>query len=166
MRVDPTTVRRRWSVVFERTVRELQGLSCIALEEQPTPKKKDCLHAQLWPAGDRPRALIEAVSEFAARAAEKLRGQASVASEVLAFAHTPPHRPGPRFSQSAVVPLRRPTADTTCLVQTAVLGLRSIYQPGFELLKAGVMLLDLVPGSMSQGKLDLEPEVTGEGGPS
>ena len=40
MRMDPATVRRRWSVVLERTVRELQGLSCIALDEQPTPKKE------------------------------------------------------------------------------------------------------------------------------
>ena len=32
-----------------------------------------------------------------------------------------------------MVPLRRPTADTALLVQAAVLGLRSIYQPGFEL---------------------------------
>lgn len=61
-----------------------------------------------------------------------------------------------------MVPLRRPTADTACLVQAAVLGLRSIYQPGFELIKAGVMLLDLVPGSLYQGELDLEPETTGE----
>jgi DNA polymerase V len=162
MRMDPATVRRRWSVVLERTVRELQGLSCIALEEQPTPKKEiACTRSFGRPVTDL-GPLIEAVSEFAARAAEKLRGQASVASEVLVFAHTSPHRPGPRFSQSTNVPLRRPTSDTAALVQAAVLGLRSIYQPGFQLIKAGVMLLDLVPGSLYQGELDLEPETTGE----
>ncbi|MDB5796691.1 MAG: Y-family polymerase, partial [Paucimonas sp.] len=154
--------RRRWSVVLERTVRELQGLPCIALEEQPSPKKEIACTRSFGRPGTDLGSLMDAVSEFAARAAEKLRGQASVASEVLMFAHTSPHRPGPRFSQSAVVPLRRPTADTACLVQAAVLGLRSIYQPGFELIKAGVMLLDLVPGSLYQGELDLEPETTGE----
>ena len=162
VRMDPATVRRRWSVVLERTVRELQGLSCIALDEQPTPKKEiACTRSFGRPVTDL-GPLIEAVSEFATRAAEKLRLQASVASEVLVFVHTSPHRPGPRFSQSAMVPLRRPTADTTCVVQAAVLGLRSIYQPGFELIKAGVMLLDLVPGSLYQGELDLEPEATSE----
>ena len=30
------------------------------------------------------------------------------------------------------------------------------------LIKAGVMLLDLVPGSLYQGELDLEPEATSE----
>jgi DNA polymerase V len=158
MRMDPATVRRRWSVVLERTVRELQGLSCIALEEQPTPKKEiACTRSFGRPVTDL-GPLVEAVSEFASRAAEKLRGQGSVASEVMVFAHTSPHRPGPRFSQSVVVPLRRPTSDTACLAQAASLGMRAIYQPGFELIKAGVMLLDLVPGSLFQGELDLEPE--------
>ena len=40
--------------------------------------------------------------------------------------------------------------------------IRYLREPRFELIKAGVMLLDLVPGSLYQGELDLEPEVTGE----
>jgi len=39
-RLDPATVRRRWSVVLERTVRELQGMPCIGLDDQPPPKKE------------------------------------------------------------------------------------------------------------------------------
>ena len=156
-RMDPATVRRRWSVVLERTVRELQGLPCISLAEQPAPKKEiACTRSfgrpvtDLWP-------LVEAVSEFAARAAEKLRSQGSVASELLVFAHTSPFRPGPRFARSVVVPLRRPTSDTALLVQAAVVGIRSIYKPGHELVKAGVMLLDLISNRVHQGELDLEP---------
>ena len=156
-RMDPATVRRRWSVVLERTVRELQGLPCIGLAEQPAPKKEiACTRSfgrpvtELW-------ALVEAVSEFAARAAQKLRSQGSVASELLVFAHSSPFRPGPRFARSVVVPLRRPTADTALLVQAAVAGIRSIYKPGHELVRAGVMLLDLVSSRVHQGELDLEP---------
>ena len=52
-----------------------------------------------------------------------------------------------------VVPLARPTADTTELTAAALKGLRSFYQPGFQLAKAGVMLLDLVPDSLVQGEL-------------
>jgi len=103
--------------------------------------------------------LIEAVSSFAARAAEKLRLQRSLASEVLVFAHTSPHRTGPRFSKSIVVPLRRPTASTPALVDAACKGIRQIYQPGFQLIKAGVMLLDLVSDDIRQGELDLEGDV-------
>ena len=80
-----------------------------------------------------------------------------MASELLVFAHTSPFRPGPRFARSVVVPLRRPTLDTARLVQAAVAGIRSIYQPGHDLIKAGVMLLDLVCRSVHQGELALEP---------
>ena len=69
------------------------------------------------------------------------------------FARTLPFREGPRFSKSVVVPLVRPSADTTELTTAALKGLRSIYQPGYQLAKAGVMLLDLVPGDQEQGEL-------------
>lgn len=58
------------------------------------------------------------------------------------------------------MPLVRPSADTTELANAAVKGLRSIYQPGFHLAKAGVMLLDLVPDTFVQAELDLEPPIT------
>ena len=69
-----------------------------------------------------------------------------------------PFRPGPRFNRSIVVPLRRPTADTGKLVWAAAVGMQSIYEPGYKMAKAGVMLLDLVAGSVLQGELDLEEE--------
>lgn len=33
-----------------------------------------------------------------------------------------------------------------------------MYEPGYKMAKAGVMLLDLVPGSVLQAELDLEEE--------
>jgi DNA polymerase V len=39
-RMDPAMVRRRWGIVLERTVRELQGFACIELEDEPPPKKE------------------------------------------------------------------------------------------------------------------------------
>ena len=37
-RLSPSMVRDRWSVVLERTVRELQGEACISLDDAPSPK--------------------------------------------------------------------------------------------------------------------------------
>jgi len=102
--------------------------------------------------------LLEAVSTFASRAAEKLREQRSLAGQILVFAHTSAHRPGPRFSRSVVVPLRRPSADTRALVQAATAGMRHLYAPGYLLAKAGVMLLDLQADDVHQGELALEDE--------
>ena len=158
VRMDLATVRKRWSVVLERTVRELQGMQCIELDDAPAPKKEiACTRSFGQPVTDL-APLVEAVSEFATRAAEKLRKQESVTSQVLVFAHTSPFRPGPRFNRSVVVPLRRPTADTGHLVAAAALGMRRIYLPGYRMAKAGVMLLDLATAHVSQGELDLEEE--------
>ena len=157
-RMEPATIRRRWSVVLERTVRELQGMQCIDLDDAPAPKKEIACTRSFGQAITELPPLVEAVSEFASRAAEKLRKQGSLASQLLVFAHTSPFRPGPRFNKSVVVPLRRPTADTGKLVWAASMGMRRMYEPGYKMAKAGVMLLDLVSGSVLQGELDLEEE--------
>ena len=157
-RLDPAIVRRRWSVVLERTVRELQGMQCIELDDAPATKKEIACTRSFGQAVSELPPLVEAVSEFASRAAEKLRKQGSLASQLLVFAHTSPFRPGPRFNKSVVVPLHRPTADTGKLVWAATTGMRRMYQPGYKMAKAGVMLLDLVPGRVLQGELDLEEE--------
>lgn len=157
-RMDPASVRRRWSVVLERTVRELQGMPCIDLDDAPAPKREIAVTRSFGrPVRDLEQ-LTQAVSEFSSRAAEKLRRQGSLAARVLVFAHTSPFRPGPSWAKSLVVPLRRPTADTGRIVEAAVLGLRLIYEPGYDLAKAGVMLLELCDSSVLQGELDLEDE--------
>lgn len=39
-RTNPTFIRKNFNVVLERTVRELNGESCISLEEAPSPKQQ------------------------------------------------------------------------------------------------------------------------------
>lgn len=149
-RLPATKARDEWSVVLERTVRELQGVSCIGMELAPPPKKQiACTRSFGHPITTLPP-LIEAVSEFASRAAEKLRHGNQRANALLVFAHTSPFRPGPRFNKSATIQLHPPTSDTTALVSAAVSGLRRIYESGFQLSKAGVMLLDLCSATEHQ----------------
>jgi DNA polymerase V len=142
-RLNPAAAGARWSVVLERTVRELQGQNCMALEDVPAPKKEiACTRSFGRPVTHLPP-LMEAISEFASRAAQKLRKQDSLCSAVRVFAHTSPHRPGPRFASGVVVLLQRPTSDTAQLVSAAVRGICSTYEPGFAFVKAGVILMDL-----------------------
>jgi DNA polymerase V len=159
-RLSPSMVRDRWSVVLERTVRELQGEACISLDDAPSPKKQIACTRSFGQPISEITPLIEAVSEFTSRAAAKLRRQSGMAGQILVFAHTSPFRSGPHFSKSIVIPLRRPTADSRLLVQSAVAGVRQIYQPGYQLSKAGVMLMDLTNDATTQGELDLEPVET------
>ena len=162
--LDLARVRDRWSVVLERTVRELQGEVCISLDDAPSPKKQIACTRSFGQPITEVAALIEAVSEFTSRAAAKLRRQSGLAGQILVFAHTSPFRPGPHFAKSIVIPLRRPTADSRDLVQAAVMGVNQIYKPGFQLSKAGVMLLDLMPDNVSQGEFDFDSPEIRDGG--
>jgi len=155
VRMDPATVRRGWSVVLEKTVRELQGMQCIGLDDAPSPKKEIACTRSFGHPVIEVSGLTEAVTEFASWAAEKVRKQHSLAADVMVFIRTSPFRKDAQYSRSIVVPLRRPSADTGAIVQAAVLGLQAIYRPGYKYAKAGVMLLDLQPDSVVQGELDL-----------
>lgn len=153
--MDAATIRRGWSVVLERTVRELQGIQCIELDDAPPPKKEIACTRSFGHAVTEISDLTQAVTEFASRAAEKARKQHSLAGDVMVFIRTSPFRKDSQYSRSIVVPLRRPTADTGAIVQATTLGLQAIYCQGFKYAKAGVMLLDLQPDSVVQGELDL-----------
>jgi DNA polymerase V len=155
-RLDPAMVRRRWSVVLERTVRELQGMPCIELELTPARKQEIACTRSFGHPVTRLEDLNEAVTEFASRAAHKLRGQGSLTNQVLVFVRTSPFRPEAQYSRSISMPLRRPSADTGVIVAAALRSLRAIYRPGYQLAKAGVMLLELQPNTVLQAELDLQ----------
>ncbi len=155
-RMRPAAARAGWSVIFERTVRELQGESCVDLEDVAPAKQEIACTRSFGSAVRDLDELTEAVSEFSARAAQKLRGQAGVTSQVLVFIRTSPFRQTPQYSRSLVVPLRRPTADTAAITSAAVQGLRAIFKPDFDYAKAGVMLLDIGSSDTEQFELELD----------
>jgi DNA polymerase V len=75
---------------------------------------------------------------------------------VHVFIATSPFRKNDRqHSASVTIPLVRPTADTRLLIQAAVHSLQSLFRPGFNYVKARVMLVDLQPKGLAQGELDL-----------
>ncbi len=157
-RMSPSSARAGWSVIFERTVRELQGESCVDLEDVAPAKQEIACTRSFGAAVRELDELIEAVSEFSSRAAQKLRAQAGVTSQVLVFIRTSPFRQTAQYSRSLVVPLRRPTADTAAITGAAVMGLKAIFKPGFDYAKAGVMLLDIDSSRSEQFELDLGVE--------
>jgi DNA polymerase V len=155
VQLDPVTVARRWSVVLERTVRELQGIACIDLEHQPPAKQQIACTRSFGHPVTAQAELAQAITEFTSRAAEKLRRQRQQASQLLTFIRTSPfRRQDEQYSRSMVWPLVRPTQDTAVLVSAALSTLQAIYRPGFNYAKAGVMLMDLTPEGLVQAELD------------
>ena len=158
VRADAATIRSKFSVVVERTVRELQGTPCVDLESVPRSKQEIACTRSFGHPITELHELAEAVTEFASRAAQKLRKQHSLAGQVLCFVRTSPFRSDPQYSRSITVPLRRPSADTAQIVGAALAGLRAIYLPDYKMAKAGVMLLELQSDSVQQHELALEDD--------
>jgi len=141
VRCDAAYVRKQFSVVLEKTVLELRGVSCLEMTdmERASPTKQQILVSRSFgKAITEVPGIVEAVSEFASRAAEKLRLQGSAAGAVSIFFTTSPFRQNDRqHSVNVTVPLVRPTADSRLLVATAVDAAQRHFRSGFNYAKAG-----------------------------
>ena len=156
---DPKILRREFGVTLERTLRELRGESCLALEEVNPPKQQIMCSRSFGKLVLRVEELREAVMAYTARAAEKLRGQQSVAGSIHVFLNTNRFKTDePQYQAGLTVPLLSPTSDTLALVKAALFGLEQLYRPGYRYQKAGVMLLELDSARSRQLQLFDEPE--------
>ena len=69
------TLRRQFSVVIEKTLRELRGTSCMELDDARAPRQQILVSRSFGTPIMQVDGILEAVSEFASRAAERLRQQ-------------------------------------------------------------------------------------------
>ncbi len=151
---DPVMLRSRFSVLMEKTNRELNGTVCIEMEEISPPKQQIMSSRSFGVPVSDLQSLEESVSLYVARAAEKLRHQKSCTGSVQVSIQTSPFNPTvPYYGNSTTVPLPTPTDDTMQITRAALLGLGRIYRAGLRYQKAGVMLSELVPASTVQQDL-------------
>ena len=149
----PTIIRKHLSVVGERILRELKGQSCIDLETIQ-PKKNIMSSKSFGKSITKKEPIEEALSNYAARACEKLRKQNSRAQAVHVFVQTNGFRETDRQYNNAVThTLTTPTSDTRIIIEAAKFCLSKIYQHGYRYKKTGIMLLDLIPASLEQKQL-------------
>lgn len=159
VRADAASLRREFSVVLEKTLVELRGTRCLDVDDTPAPNQQIMCSRSFGEPVSELTALGEVVSQFASRVAEKLRQQQSDAAAVHVFITTSPFRQRDRqHSASVTLPLVRPTSDTRRIVQAALQALAGIHRPGFNYVKAGVMLVDLGPAGQTQRELALFDE--------
>lgn len=143
---DPWTLRTRFSVVLEKTARELRGTACLDLEEVAPAKQAICCSRMF---GVRLRTLApirEAVASYAARACEKLRAQGSLCKRVRVSIRTGMFNPDEaQYARGLVCELPYPSDDTRLISAAAMGGLQQLFRDGYAYSKAEVLLLDLRP---------------------
>lgn len=151
---DAVTLGDAFSVMLQRTVMELRGVSCLALEELVSARKQIISSRTFGSYVYTLPELEEAVATYMARAAEKLRGQHSMAGAIQVYIRTNPFKPEhPQYQRGLSFALPAPSADTRTLTRAALWGLRHLFKPGYAYQKAGVMLMELRDANVVQGQL-------------
>ncbi|KIH80561.1 translesion error-prone DNA polymerase V subunit UmuC [Pseudomonas batumici] len=141
---DPWMLRKNFSVVVEKTARELAGTPCLELDEPDAPKQEICCSRMF---GQRLKTLPpikEAVATYMMRASEKLRAQQSLCKKIRISIRTGMFNPEEaKYANGVVIDLPYPTDDVRLLTRMAVDALDQLFRPGFRYSKAEVLLLNL-----------------------
>jgi DNA polymerase V len=145
-------LRAKAGVVGLRLQLELQGVSCLPLDDSPSAKQETCVSRSFRRPVCNERELREAVASYVSRAAEKLRQQRQRAGRLTVFARTSPFSPG-FYSQAASTALQLASNDTAVLLQAALQLVPHIYRPYKRFAKAGVLLQELQPENQLQQHL-------------
>ena len=141
------------NIVIERTWRELNGEDCVPNEEM-AKKKSICTSRSFNGMITDLDGLRTHVSNYAARCAEKLRQQGTVASIVGVFLNTNVFREDlPQYWNFQEMRLITPTSSTITIVKAANDVLQKLYRQGFHYKKAGVIVMGIGPNSPIQQDL-------------
>ena len=157
-KINPQNIRKRFSVVLERTVRELRGERCLNIEDDISSKKQIVVSRSFGERVSNLNTLKPIVSNFAVRAAEKLRSEKQKCSQVSVFVRTSPFNINkPQHSDLKSIELFTPTNDTRDILIAAKRGLLPIFRSGYDYAKAGIILNKFTNEQIKQRSLFKDP---------
>jgi DNA polymerase V len=150
-RSEAATMRKKFSVVMEKTVRELNGTTCLELEQIRGPQQQILSTRSFGQTVRDLQVLQEAITLLTTRAGEKLRQRQLYAASVYVYIRTSPFRDaGQQYDNGYSVTLHTPTNSSMRLVEAAFKALSQIYRPGYDYMKAGVSLGALATAQAQQ----------------
>jgi DNA polymerase V len=151
---NPERLRQQFSVVMEKTIRELNGTVCIELEDIAPPKQQIMSSRSFGQSVQDYNSLAESITLYVSTAAVKLRKQQSLAGSIYVYIATSPFKlDDKQYSNGIRIPLPSPTDDTRQLVNIALWALKQIYRPNYSYDKAGIVLSELVTRQHLQNDL-------------
>ena len=152
------SVRRRFNVVVARTVSELQGVSCLKLDEISSPKKEIVSSRSFSKRITTLEDMRQAVSQYTERACAKLRREQQFARSIGVFIHTSPFASKPGYSNFLRANAPFHTNDTLAFCELSGRIIEQIWKDWFEYNRAGVMLSDFSATLKRQRTLFDQPE--------
>ncbi len=147
-------VRKIINVMGERSWRELNGEPCIDHEAAEPLNKQICTSRSYKKSIDNPELLKEAVADYSAKVARRLREQGGCAKSVTVFIQTNSFRPElPQHFGSTTIQLDEATDDTLAITSAAVRAVDSLFRPGYAYRRAGVTVNEIVSHNAVQQNL-------------
>ena len=138
--MDIRFIRKNFSVVLERTVRELRGESCIQIDNHSEPKKQIVVSRSFKNRIDNLNELKPLISNFAVRAGEKLRHEKQKCSQVSVFILTSRFNKQLQHRGFDSFQFPFPVDDTRSILMGANNTLNAIFKKNYPYAKAGVLL--------------------------
>lgn len=145
-------VRRKMSVIGERTWMELQGNPCIGSDDLSVDKQQICTSRSFGQPITTYNRLLESVATLAALCVDKLRKQKSLTKAIYVFVQTSRFKDDV-YKPSKILPLSFYTADTAEIITHCHKALDNIYIDQLEYKRAGVVLMDIIPDNIIQPDL-------------
>lgn len=144
-------IRERMTVVGHRLLKELKGIPAIEWEFTTAKRKNICTSRSFGALTNDKSILEEAISNYAALCAEKLRREKSCTNSINIFIETNRFRTqDEQYSSSVTMQPEMATNDTGELISYARKGLDIVFKPGLLYNKCGVIVSGLVPEDQVQ----------------
>lgn len=157
---DAHWIRKRFSVVLERTIYELRGIPCIPLEEPRDYKDQLIFSRSFSRPVDSATEMKQVLSIYAQKVSSRLRAQGQVAGIVSAWTATSWHTATEQHSPHEAVGLPAETDDPISIAKAAFRLLPKIRH-GTRYVRAGVVLTGLRPKASATPLALFEPEFEG-----
>lgn len=139
---NPKMMRKQFSVVLERTISELNGVSCLSWDDVKQRKKEVFSTRSFGERVENPFALKASLVTHCSIVAKKLRKQGSLTKRLIIFAHSSPHEDN-YYKRSFIQKLAVPSNDSMVFAKQVDLVFSQLFQPGVRYYKAGIGAIEL-----------------------
>lgn len=142
----PLMIRNQFSIVMHRTLLELQGISCIEIEQSPKAKKQIIASRPFGQKVYSRDDLKEAITLYVQDAVSRLRSENLLCGCILGFVQSNPFDSSePFYNKSVSYALPDPSDNSLLLTKIATTMIDQLYQQNIGFKKCGVILTFLEP---------------------
>lgn len=137
---DPKYIRKLLTISGEKICEELRGFSCIDLNDPEEDRQQIMSSRSFGKNVTQLSDIKEAIANHITSSSEKMRSKHLLCQSLSVFIHTNPFSTKNQYYKSAYKDFLSATMSTSKLIEQSFLLLDSIFKPGYEYKKCGIVL--------------------------